>query len=96
MESYASKKDTIDFITQLGFIQVDDTDFFDSPKNDAAFDFPVIQLNIYRCGNGYYCIDADGGFKAPCVWNGPRASWDTSNTGDEFIAWLDKYHPGWR
>ena len=95
MESYATKAATIEFLTSIGFKPVDE-EFYDSPKNDADYGMPVIQLYVYQCNNGYYCVDADGGFRAPVVWDGPVAAWDKSNTGDEFIEWLNTNCPGWR
>lgn len=101
MEHYASKEDTIKTLEGLGFIQLpkkeeDSIIFFDSPKNIKDFDMPVIQANIYQCRNGYWCVGLEGGFKAPCIWNGPKADWDKSDTLTDFIEWLDKHHRGWR
>lgn len=41
---------------------------------------------IYESRNGYCCVAVDGDiWQAPVVWNGPRASWDTS-TNAELLA----------
>lgn len=95
MELYATKEATIAFLEQLGFTRVvEDELFFDSPKSD--FGGAIIQLFVYQCANGYWCVDADNGYMAPVVWNGPKADWDKSSLSDEFVAWLDNHHPGWR
>ena len=93
MESYATKEDTIAFLLSLGFIKVCDT-FYDSPGVDVFG--PIVQVHVYVCGNGYCCVDVDGGFKAPVVWSGPKADWDDSDPGQDFITHLDKYFPSWR
>lgn len=95
MESYASLQDTVAALQQLGFQRVEeDSLFFDSPKSDWAGS--IVQAHVYQCRNDYWCVDLDGGYCAPIVWNGPRADWDTTNTTEEFVAFLDKEFPGWR
>lgn len=93
-EQYAGKAVTVTKLKELGFIEADD-EFFDSPKNDQ-YGLPIIRVYIYQCQNGYWCVDADRGWKAPIVWYGPKADWDTADTTEEFIAWLDTNYPGWR
>jgi hypothetical protein len=100
MEHYASKEKTLAALKALGFIALpeepeDHRVFLDSPKQDA-YHLPVVQVSIYQCRNGYWCVDADGGFKAPCIWDGPKADWDKSDTLSDFVAWLNANHPGWR
>lgn len=100
MEAYASKQDTIDALLSLGFIQFDDV-WFDSPK-ETETGSPMVQLYIRRShgGDGYWLVEVSGyktdGFTSNVVWNGPRATGDTTNELDEFIEWLDQYNPGWR
>lgn len=95
MESYASLQDTISVLERLGFQRVEEGSFFfDSPKSDAFGS--IVQAYVYECHNGYWCVDLDGGWLAPITWNGPKATWDQSNTTDEFVAFLDKEFPGWR
>jgi hypothetical protein len=93
MEQYATKKGTIAFLLSLGFTEVCDT-FYDSPGCDAHGS--IVQVHIYLCTNGYYCVDVDGGYKAPVVWSGPKADWDTSDPGQDFVNYLNKYFPNWR
>ena len=93
MEGHATKEDTIAFLLSLGFTKVTE-EFYDSPGVDVYG--PIVQVYVYECSNGYYCVDADGGFKAPVVWSGPKADWDTSDPGQDFITHLDKYFPNWR
>ncbi len=93
MKEYATKEDTIAFLLSLGFTKVTE-DFYDSPGVDEHGS--IVQVYIYVCGNGYYCVDADGGFLAPVVWSGPKADWDDSDPGRDFITYLDKYFPNWR
>ena len=93
MEGHATKEDTIAFLLSLGFTKVTE-DFYDSPGVDEHGS--IVQVYVYECSNGYYCVDADGGFKAPVVWSGPKAVWDTSDPGQDFITHLDKYFPNWR
>jgi hypothetical protein len=93
LKEYATKEDTIAFLLSLGFTKVTE-DFYDSPGVDVYG--PIVQVYVYECSNGYYCVDADGGFKAPVVWSGPKADWDTSDPGQDFITHLDKYFPNWR
>ena len=97
MEAYATKEATAAALVSLGFTRFDDV-WFDSPKEDE-FGGPVVQCYIYKCSNKYCCVDVSGTvdrFEAPIVWNGPKADWDHANELDEFVAWLDRYNPGWR
>lgn len=99
MEHYASKEATLSALESLGFIQLpqngNDRLFLDSPKSDEFG--PVVQASIYQCRNGYWCVSLDcGSFMAPCIWNGPKADWDKSDTLTDFVGWLNKEHPGWR
>lgn len=99
-EAYATREATVQTLLGLGFQPVPEENgayarFFDSPKRDG-FNMPVIQAHPYQCNNGYWCVSLEGGFKAPCVWNGPRAEWDKSDTTAEFVTFLDTNHPGWR
>ena len=93
MEQHATKEDTIAFLLSLGFTKVTE-DFYDSPGTDEHGS--VVQVFIYLCSNGYYCVDADGGYLAPVVWSGPRSGWDTSGPGQDFVNYLNKYFPNWR
>ena len=93
MKVYATKQGTIAFLLSLGFTKVAE-DFYDSPGVDEHGS--IVQVHIYLCGNGYYCVDADGGFLAPVVWSGPKADWDNQDSGQEFVDHLNKNHPGWR
>ena len=97
MENYASKKDSVDFLISLGFTLVDpEYMIFDSPGVHHD-DLPVVQVFIYKCNHGYYCVDVNyGGHRAPCIWKGPKAEWDKSDESADFIKWLDDNHPGWR
>lgn len=93
--SYATKAATIACLLSLGFIAHEDNDcYYDSPADDE-FSGPVVQAYIYLSQAGYWCVDLDGGYRSPCIWNGPVASWDTSDTSVEFKVWLDKEHAGW-
>lgn len=98
MKHYATFAATTAALLSLGFIQHEDAPhFFDSPKEDS-YGMPVVQAYVYECSAGYHCVDLDGcaEYSAPVVWNGPRAEWDTSNSLEDFVAWLDKYYSGWR
>lgn len=94
MESYASEEKTVQCLLDLGFIHVRDN-LFDSPKNDK-YDLPVVQVAIYRCSGNYFCVDVDGGFMAPIVWDGPKADWDNSNPTQEFEDFLNKEYGVWK
>ena len=97
MEKYASYQDSREVLEELGFVPLSDAadeTVFDSPGEDWVGS--VIQVQLYQCRNNYWCVDADNGFMAPIVWNGPRADWDDSDTKMEFTKWLDKNHPGWK
>lgn len=103
MESYATREQTIAALQGLGFSLLpgkldDNTDhtFLDSPGLLKAYDLPVVQVSIYQCSNGYWCVDVEGGFRAPCVWYGPRADWDKTDTLSTLVSHLNKYYPGWR
>jgi len=92
--SYATKAATIACLLSLGFIAHEDDDcYYDSPADDE-FGGPVVQAYIYLSQARYWCVDLDGGYRSPCVWNEPVTSWHTSATTVEFIAWLDKEHAG--
>jgi len=93
MEHLASKEDTVQCLLSLGFIRVDkESDFFDSPGSDWAGS--IVQVYVYQCVNGYYCVDTDGGYRAPVVWNDPEDR--NSKTTEKFVAYLDQYFPGWK
>ncbi len=95
MESYASLQDTISVLEQLGFQLVEEGSFFfDSPGTDWAGS--VVQAYVYECRNGYWCVDLDGNWLAPVVWNGPKADWDKSDTTKDFVLFLDQQCKGWR
>lgn len=97
MESYASREATAAFLESLGFKSLETTTgvvFYDSPGEDVFG--TIVQVHVYQCNNGYYCVDVDGGWRAPVVWNGPKAEWDKKDTSEEFVAYLDLYFPGWR
>ena len=93
MKEWATKEDTIAFLLSLGFTKVTE-DFYDSPGVDVFG--PIVQVHVYVCGNGYCCVDVDGGFMAPVVWSGPITDWDDQDSGQEFVEYLNKNHPGWR
>lgn len=98
MEKYATKEATIKALESLGFIRVNNEScFFDSPKDCPYHHISVVQAYIYQCSNEYWCVELDGEhvFKAPCVWNGPKADWDRSDTLQEFKQYLDDHYPGW-
>ena len=98
MESYASKEATEAFLEGLGFTRFESPGgvvYFDSPGEDG-YSCTIVQLYPYECNNGYYCVDVDGGWRAPVVWNGPKAEWDKKDTSEEFLAYLDLYFPGWQ
>ena len=97
MEAWASKQDTIEALTSIGFELYHERArnvFMDSPRKDEFG--AIVQLRIYKCQNGYYCVDADDSWMAPVVWKGDRADYDKSNPLEEFVAFLDKQFPGWR
>lgn len=100
MEKYASLKDTAQFLKNLGFVDLDgDFKFFDSPGtvNVGDYKMSVVQVHVYRCLYGFYCVDIDGGgYMKPIVWHGPKADWDESDVGQEFVQYLDKHFSGWR
>ena len=50
---------------------------------------PLVKL--YQCAYNYWCVDIDGGWKAPIVWSGPTADWDTETQEDkdkELLRWF--------
>lgn len=97
MKSYATKEATESFLESLGFKSLETATgvvFYDSPGEDVFG--PIVQAHIYECNNGYYCVAVDGGYRAPVVWNGPKAEWDEKDPGEEFVTYLDLHFPGWR
>ena len=100
MERYASKEASIAALNSLGFVQIVEEEygehiFFDSPKENY-WRMPVVQISIYKSNAGYWCVDVEGGYRAPCVWKGSRAEWDKTHTLVEFTKFLDANHPGWK
>ena len=81
---HASFNDTSDYLIELGFIPNHGMVFL-SPGEDEIGDFEVV---IYKCAAGHYCVRVDGGYSAPCVWDGERLPM--------FVEWLDEHHAGWR
>lgn len=56
-------------------------DFFLGYKVEAGLRVTVGR--IYECRNGYHCVVINGDvWQAPIVWNGSRASWDTSTDAE--------------
>lgn len=96
MVEYATKEATISVLTGLGFkIVSNKPDHFIPPKSGEGR-HGTAMVHIYKCRNDYYCVDVQGGWQAPVVWNGPKADWDKTDTRQEFIDWLDQQFPGWR
>jgi len=97
MLKYATREATVELVESLGFVKVaaDDENYFDS-SGVCNFELPIIQLRLYICLNGYWCVDANEGWMAPVVWNGPRTPSNSSNQKNDFITWLDKHYPGWK
>lgn len=99
MEKFASFEATVAALVGLGFVRVSsESCFFDSPKECSRYHMPVVQAYVHQCSKEYWCVELDGehAFNAPCVWNGPKADWDHSNTLQEFTQYLDNHYPGWR
>lgn len=98
MMEYATKEATLAFLKNIGFELLgsdsEEPIFLDSPGKDIHG--CIVQIHVYQCNNGYYCVDVDGGWRAPAIWNGPKADWDKKDTSEEFVAYLDRYFPGWR
>lgn len=104
--NYASQKDTINTLIQLGFIPIENHDddtcceidpiFFDSKGIDPIYNLPIIQVYIYQCPYAYWCVDVDNGFMAPIVWSGPREWWNNLDYLQCFTNWLDEHYPGWK
>ena len=97
MEAFASYEASRTFLLGIGFKEGVEH-VFDSPKDMPDIPgFPVIEVQLYQSRNGYWCAEVgDGGFMAPCVWNGPVADYDKSAVGEEFVQFLDEHYPGWR
>lgn len=102
MESYASQLDTFNALKGLGFTKVKDPEgpshriFMDSPKNLPS-GLSVVQVRLYVCLNGYWCVDVNqGDWCAPVIWNGPKADWDDTDPLDSFKKFLDEEYPGWQ
>ena len=96
MREYATKEATIEALLSLGFTKLKhiDNSFVSSGKDSAGF--TIAKAVVYLCRNDYYCVDVNGGWQAPIVWNGPKAEWDTTDTTAEFVNWLDEHFAGWR
>ena len=97
MEHFASYQDSRTVLEELGFIPLSESSeetIFDSRGTDQFGS--VVQVYLYQCHNSYWCLDIDGGYLAPIVWNGPRAEYDKSDTKADLIKWLDENHPGWQ
>ena len=95
MEHWADKQATVTFLESNGFSHITG-DFYDC-KGEDHFG-PIVQARIYQCKNGYWCVDLNGDhdWAAPVVWDGPKAVWDNTDTGEEFKKYLDKHYSGWR
>lgn len=94
----ASYEQTVSKLLELGFIRTDLPEYFHTPGDCSTVPgIPVAECRVYRSSAGHYCVDVDNGsFMAPVVWHGAKATWDTSNTTDEFVAWMGENYPGWR
>lgn len=99
-ESYASFSDTVNALNSL---RRDDNLRVDSSGIDEEYgDFVlhykcddvwrVTEGQVYQCGHGYYCVSVDDTiWRAPVVWNGPRAVWDDGTNDSllrEFVAFV--------
>mgnify|MGYP007069471330 FL=1 len=91
MEHLATKESTTQFLQELGFVQVGESDFYDSPKSDHFGS--IVQVYIYPSMNGYYCVDVDGGYKAPVVNIDPT---ENDLAKKQFVKFLDENFPGWK
>ena len=93
MKEYASFEATHAKLLELGFLPTDG-ETYDSPNNDK-YGIPVVQVYIYQCNYGYYCVDVYGDYRAPIIWDGPKAIWDRVDSTKEFIEWLNSNYPNW-
>lgn len=97
---YASFADTVNALNSLRHednLRVH-SDGIDEEHGDFVLHFKrgdkwdVIDGQVYQCGLGYYCVSIDETiWRAPVVWNGPRAVWDDSTNESllrEFAAFV--------
>lgn len=102
MEQYASKEDTIKALLEIGLVQVESKpDYYLSPTsflNPASQMYtPVVMCRVYQCHEKWYCVQVGlNGWRAPVIWNGPKADSDKTNPIEEFVSYLNMYYPGWR
>lgn len=62
---------------QFDSVDKDTGEFILDHKTDTGW--YQVTGRIYECGLGYHCVVVDDDiWQAPIVWNGPRASWDTT------------------
>mgnify|MGYP001247414206 FL=1 len=90
MEQQSDKKLTTKFLEELGFVQVGETDFYDSPYRDWAG--RVVQVYVYCSMSGRHCVSVDGGYRAPAADVDPD---DNLESNQQFVKYLNKYFPGW-
>lgn len=99
-EAYASFTDTVNALKSLrneDKLRVH-SDGVDEEYGDFVLLFKlgdkwnVTEGRVYQCGLGYYCVSVDETiWRAPVVWNGPRADWDDSTNESllrEFVTFV--------
>lgn len=99
-EAYASFTDTVNALKSLrreDNLRVH-SDGIDEEYGDFVLHFKrgdrwdVTEGQVYQCGLGYYCVSIDETiWRAPVVWNGPRAAWDDSTNESllrEFVVFV--------
>ncbi len=103
MEHWSSEADTAKKLCELGFVELEGCpgQFRASHpiQNKVTGEMESgLTVSIYHCNSGYHCVRILGhtGWMAPVVWNGPRAHWDKTDPGEEFVSYLDEHYPGWR
>ena len=93
MEKYATLEASAEVLKSLGFTSDDNKTFHSPGKNEKG---SVARALIYKCRNGYYGVDVEGGWQAPVVWHGPSAEWGLTDVSREFTDWLNQHFPGWK
>lgn len=87
-EQFANRIDTINELMNLGFQpSKGDENVFMLPDGNN-YNVPGFEVEIYRCSGGWWCVDIDGGYRAPVVWNGPKAEHDNEKASDRFINFI--------
>jgi len=80
MEAWSSFEATVAKLIELGFVKCEGTKV--PMYQFERSEYVAVDVHLYKCMNGYWCVDLNGGWKAPIVWNGVSGPCDH---GKEFM-----------